>query len=102
MARRRRVGRRRFRADNAGLSDRTLPPIDAAGAARIRRRACDDKARYGEHLAEVVAEEQSKASGETIESYRCLFAPPGDPHWHIGHPLRGSLRPSAGRIRRRT
>jgi hypothetical protein len=43
--------------------------------------------RYGEHLAAVVAEEQSKASGETIEAYKCPFAPRGDPHWHIGHPM---------------
>ncbi len=79
--------RRRSKSRSTGLSARSAPLVDASEAGRIRRQSCETKARYGEHLAEVVAEEQSKISGETIEAYRCRFAPPGDPHWHIGHPI---------------
>jgi hypothetical protein len=81
------VTKRRSRAKHRGLSARSWPLVDANEAGWIRRQSCDAKARYGEYLAEVVAEEQSKASGETIESYKCPFAPRGDPHWHIGHPM---------------
>jgi hypothetical protein len=80
------VAKRRSRTRKGGLSTRSGRLVDADDSA-WRRQSCGTKARYGEYLAEVVAEEQSKASGETIESYRCPFAPLGDPHWHIGHPI---------------
>ncbi len=79
--------RRRSKSRTPGLGARSGPFVDAGDAARIRRQSCETQARYGEHLDEVVAGAQSKLIGETIESYRCRFAPPGDPHWHIGHPI---------------
>jgi hypothetical protein len=91
------VAKHRSRVRSSWRRARSEPLVGATDVAWVRRQSCETKARYGEYLAEVVAEEQSLASGETIESYECPFAPRGDPHWHIGHPssVAASRRQSA-------
>lgn len=77
--------------------------MDPQREAWLRERSCHSKNAYSQHVARLVLE-RSRAEGENLQMYRCVFASEVHPSlpWHLGHcPSVGVLTLQAQYLRER-